>query len=130
MWSNGIRSSPQSWLSSTITIFATVILFGSGWNFIWYYFGSGLALCSPHFAIMIPCIVGFPHLEADGEVTPRSGYEDPFTGMGNIHTSHDENFFANRSVHLNSVTYSHRGSRLSVTLLHRLKLASRASSCN
>ena len=92
--------------------------------------GQELALCSPHFAIMIPCIVGFPHLEADGEISPRSGYEDPFTGMGNVHPSHDENFFANRSVNQNSVTDSEGGSRLSMTLLHSLKLASEGPSCN
>jgi len=73
---------------------------------------------------MIPCIVGSPELETDGKVTSRSGDENPFTGMGNIHSGHDENLFTNGSVDQNSVAYLHGGPALSVALPHLLKLAS------
>jgi hypothetical protein len=89
-----------------------------------------LALGRPHSALMIPCIVGFPDLETDGEVTPRSGDENPFTGMRNIHSGHDENFLANGSVNQNSVAYLHGVPALSVALPHSLKLAFKGPSCN
>ena len=79
---------------------------------------------------MIPCIVGFPDLETDGEVTPRSGDENPFTGMRNVHSGHNENFLTNGSVEQNSVAYLHGGSAFSVALPHLLKLASKGPSCN
>ncbi len=118
------------WLSGTINIFTTVISCRPGSHVIWYFVGSGLALGRPHSALMIPCIVGSPELETDGKVTSRSGDENPFTGMGNIHSGHDENLFTNGSVDQNSVAYLHGGPALSVALPHLLKLASKGLSCN
>ena len=92
--------------------------------------GQDLALGSPHSAFLIPCIVRFPDLETDGEVTPRSGDENPFIGMRNVHSGHEENFFANGSVDQNSVAYLHGGPGLFVAPPHSLKLASKESSCN
>ena len=91
---------------------------------------AGLALGSPHSALLIPCIVGFPDLDTDGEVTPRPGDENPFTGMRNVHSGHDENLLANGSVDQDSVAYLHGGPALSVALPHSLKLASKGPSCN
>ena len=118
------------WLSGTINIFATVLLCSPVSQVIWYFVGLGLALGSPYSALWIPCIVRFPDLETDGEVTPRSGDENPFTGMRNIHSGHNENFFANGSVDQYSVAYLHGGPGLVVALPHSLKLASKRPSCN